>query len=147
MEFQVEVAAKWIVPIRFTRRRITHDSTFVEYTRLARNNSMRSSMIMLDQSRTFQLHVTEMARNLLLTGSTMLSLLCQCGLLSLQIKLIIYTVFLKPILTHRFLSGIRLTKPNPEKLEVLQNRMLRMTTGAPTEDLGEELPCDISRIK
>lgn len=130
-KWRLKINESKCVAIRFTNRtRPPPDNIRVNDFRLPWSQSVMYLGIRLDSRLTLKKHISNSIEKFTTARSALYTLLCPKNKLSLKIKILLYFAFLRPILTYGALTISSVAKSNFRRLEVLQNRVLRLITGA-----------------
>lgn len=80
---------------------------------------------------TFKTHIQTVKQKFFAARNTLLPLINRNSTMDLANKLLVFKLYLRPILTYAALSWCTAARSNINILEVIQNRYLRMITNSP----------------
>lgn len=119
------------VAVRFTRKRNPPERRItVGQTQINWSNEVKYLGLIMDSKLTWKSHITNIKNKFTASKNIVLPLICRRSPLDLRNKLLIYKQFLRPTLTYAALTWCSAAKTHINALEVLQNKYLRMITGA-----------------
>lgn len=100
--------------------------------------------MVLDTRLTFNNHISMVVSKYLRARWALAPLICPKSALSLKIKLLIYAVFLRPILTYGALTWSSAAPTQLKRLNVGQNRVLRTIVAVPWFVTNEQIHRDLA---
>lgn len=119
------------VAVRYSFKRIPPpDNIYVGNTRLPWSSEARYLGVTVDAKLTFKNHVNNVKSKYFMARNTLIPLVHRNSSMDLSNKLLIFKIFLRPILTYVALSWCTVARTNLNILETLQSKYLRMITGS-----------------
>lgn len=107
------------------------DYISINNTRLPWSREVKYLGLTVDSGLTFKSHINNIKTKFNISRIVTLPLTCRSSPLDIANKLLIYKLFLRPILTYAALSWCTAARTHINTLEILQNKFLRMITNSP----------------
>lgn len=131
--------------IMFKRRKKNHhnDELTLFQDNIKWSKSVKYLGVHFDENINFKAHVDKTIDKYRMKFRHMYPLICKKSSLTLNSKILLFKMILRPLITYAAPIWATTAKTNIKKLALLQNKLLRMATGAPwyisTSNLQQEL--------
>lgn len=131
-KWKIEVNAEKSAGLLITRRRnLPEDRIIMNDRRIPWKKEVKYLGVVIDQKMTWASHIEQVTRKVRGAMGFMNPLMCRRSVLSRENKLLLYKTMFRPALTYACSAWGYCAPSHLKRLQVVQNKALRMAAGAP----------------
>lgn len=132
-KWKIKINCKKTQAILFTRKRIIPDTgpIFINNTAIEWSEVVKYLGVFLDRKLLFKTHIERTLVKANTAKSQVFCLICKNSKMNIKNKLLIYKLYIRPILLYASPTWCIASKTNLNKLQTFQNKILRLILNAP----------------